>query len=63
MFVRADTLLCIFGLEKNKRGEFTYKRISQANQEPAQESIKNAQFFLKQIFLLCENDNNEKENL
>jgi uncharacterized protein (UPF0332 family) len=54
MMIKADTLLHIFELEKGKRGNFTYKRISQANQEPAKESIKNAQFFLMQIFGLCE---------
>lgn len=53
IMVRADTLLHIFAMEKGKRGDFTYKRIPQANQEPAQESIKNAQFFVKSIFRLC----------
>src|SRR3989344_8037717 len=42
ILVKADTLLSIFEIEKGKRGRFTYKRIPQANQEPAQESIKNA---------------------
>ena len=50
IFVKADALLSIFEIEKGKRGKFTYKRIPQANQEPAQESIKNAQFFYKNIF-------------
>ena len=50
----ADALLSIFEIEKGKRGKFTYKRIPQANQEPAQESIKNAQFFYKNMFGLCE---------
>jgi uncharacterized protein (UPF0332 family) len=54
MLIKADTLLHIFELEKGKRGKFTYKRIPQANREPAQESIKNAQFFFKSIFELCE---------
>ncbi|MBS3095434.1 HEPN domain-containing protein [Candidatus Woesearchaeota archaeon] len=54
ILIKADTLLCIFELEKGKRGRFTYRRIPQANQEPAQESIKNAQFFFKSIFGLCE---------
>lgn len=54
IFIKADLLLHIFELEKGKRGRFTYKRIPQANQEPAQESIKNAQFFFKNIFELCE---------
>jgi len=51
--IKADMLLHIFQIEKGKRGKFTYKRIPQANQEPAQESVKNAQFFFKHIFILC----------
>jgi uncharacterized protein (UPF0332 family) len=54
ILIKADTLLHIFELEKGKRGRFTYKRIPQANQEPAQESIKNAQFFYRNIFGLCD---------
>lgn len=54
MLIKADTLLHIFRHEKGKRGKFTYRRIPQANKEPAQESIKNAQFFFKSIFELCE---------
>lgn len=55
--IKADALLHIFELEKGKRGTFTYKRISQANREPAQESINNAQFFFSNIFKLCEKVN------
>ena len=51
MLIKADTLLHIFELEKGKRGRFTYKRIPQANQEPALESIKNAQTFFKSMFI------------
>ncbi len=54
MLIKADTLLHIFELEKGKRGKFTYRRIPQANKEPAEESIKNAQIFFKSIFRLCE---------
>ena len=54
MLMKADTLLHIFELEKGKRGRFTYKRLPQANQEPAQESIRNAQLFFNHIFRLCE---------
>ena len=54
MFIKADTLLHIFELEKGKRGKFTYKRMPQANQEPAEESIKHARFFFTHIFRLCE---------
>ncbi|MFA5797619.1 MAG: HEPN domain-containing protein [Candidatus Woesearchaeota archaeon] len=53
MLMRADTLLHIFALEKGKRGKFTYRRIPQANQEPACESITNAQIFFNNIFGLC----------
>ncbi len=55
IMIKADTLLHIFELEKGKRGKFTYRTIPQANQEPAQESIKNAQFFFKHIFDICPN--------
>jgi uncharacterized protein (UPF0332 family) len=54
MIMKADTLLNIFQLEKGKRGKFTYKRIPQANKEPAQESIRNAKIFFNHIFRLCE---------
>ncbi len=54
MLIRADTLLHIFGLEKGKRGRFTYRRIPQANQEPAQESIDHAKIFFKHINLICQ---------
>ena len=56
MILKADTLLHIFELEKDKRGKFTYRRMPQANQEPAQESIKNAQTFFSQIYRLCEKE-------
>lgn len=54
VLIRADTLLHIFSWEKGKRAKFTYKRIPQANQEPAEESIKNAHTFFRNISLLCE---------
>ena len=54
MIIKADTLLHIFELEKGKRGKFTYRRIPQANQEPAQESISNAKTFFNNIYRLCE---------
>lgn len=60
MLMKADTLLHIFGLEKGKRSTFTYKRVSQANQEPAQESITNARVFFNNIFRLCENKDERK---
>jgi len=32
-----------------KRGHFTYKTIPQANKDPAEQSIKNAVYFVKNI--------------
>ena len=49
MIVRADELLEIFKDEKWKRGHFTYQTISQANKEPADDSFKNAKFFVSTI--------------
>ena len=54
MLIKADTLLHIFELEKSKRGKFTYRRIPQANQEPAEESIINAKTFFRNIYRLSE---------
>ena len=61
LFMKADTLLHIFELEKGKRGKFTYRRIPQANQDPAIESIKNAKIFFNTIFRLCK-DNSALES-
>lgn len=47
MIVKAESLLQIFKSEKKKRGDFTYNTISQANVEPANESLKNAKTFFK----------------
>ncbi|MDI6738317.1 MAG: hypothetical protein QME12_07445 [Nanoarchaeota archaeon] len=52
LVVRADELLGIFKWEKSKRGKFTYRKLPQANIEPAIESISNAEKFLKNINLL-----------
>lgn len=49
LIVRADDLLEIFKTEKRKRGDFTYQTIPQANKYPAEESIKNAKFFVSNI--------------
>lgn len=49
MVVRADELLQIFKDEKRKRGDFTYKTLPQANKEPAEDSIRNAKFFVSNI--------------
>lgn len=47
--VRADSLLGLFVSEKEKRGQFTYQKLPDANKEPANESIKNAAAFLTHI--------------
>ncbi len=49
MIVRAEELLEIFSKEKGKRGEFTYRKLPQANKEPAKESLDNASLFFKNI--------------
>ena len=53
MLIKADTLLHIFKYEKSKRGKFTYRKLSQANLDPAQESLDNAKNFFKHINVLC----------
>lgn len=50
--IRADELLGIFREEKSKRGRFTYKKLPQANLEPAKESLENAEKFFKNINLM-----------
>ena len=47
--IKADSLLGLLIEEKNKRGRFTYKILPQANEEPAEQSIKHAVEFLKHI--------------
>lgn len=54
MVVRADELLQILKDEKWKRGHFTYQTIPQANKNPAEQSIKNAMIFAKNIKLIIE---------
>ncbi|MBU4241820.1 MAG: hypothetical protein KKA65_05035 [Nanoarchaeota archaeon] len=53
MLIKADSLLHIFKHEKNKRGKFTYRKLPQANLEPAKESLENAKYFFKHINMLC----------
>lgn len=55
MIVRADELLQLFKDEKWKRGYFTYQTISQANKEPAKDSLKNAKFFVSNIIKVVNN--------
>jgi len=57
MVVRADELLEIFREEKQKRGDFTYKTIPQANQAPAEDSLKNSKTFLSNIKKVIEKNN------
>jgi len=52
MAVRADELLGIFMAEKKKRGHFTYDRLPQANMTPAEESIRNAEKFFRNMYLI-----------
>ena len=52
--IRADSLLGIFREEKQKRGEFTYRTIPQANKDPAKESVDHAKMFFKHVVSLCE---------
>ncbi len=49
LVIRADNLLEIFKEEKWKRGNFTYNTIPQANKDPAEDSLKNAKFFVSNI--------------
>jgi uncharacterized protein (UPF0332 family) len=53
IIVKADDLLSIFKTEKKKRGTFTYQKLSQANLEPAKQSLENAKTFFKHIRRLC----------
>lgn len=50
--VRAEYLLGLFKKEKNKRGEFTYGTMPQANKEPAKESLEHAKIFFKHIYAI-----------
>lgn len=47
--IKAESLLEIFDSEREKRKTFTYMTIPQANQAPAEDSIKNAEFFVSHI--------------
>src|SRR3989344_4368547 len=53
--VKAEELLGIFAKEKSKRGKFTYRKLPQANLEPAKESLENAEKFYKNINLIIRN--------
>jgi uncharacterized protein (UPF0332 family) len=53
--IKADSLLGLFITEKDKRGEFTYQKLPDANKEPAKDSIDNATKFLTHVKKLIEN--------
>ncbi|MBR9692648.1 HEPN domain-containing protein [Candidatus Woesearchaeota archaeon] len=50
--MKAKTLLNIFKEEKGKRGKFTYRKLSQANKLPAEESVKNARKFFTMMYVV-----------
>jgi len=60
--IKADELLGIFKKEKSKRGNFTYRKLPQANIEPAQISLENAEKFFKNVNAIIEKDENENDN-
>lgn len=62
LVVRADELLGIFKAEKQKRGDFTYSTISQANKEPTEDSIKNAKIFYTNIIKVIDKEAQKKKN-
>lgn len=57
--IKAEVLLKIFKNEKEKRTNFTYNTISQANKAPAEESISNSKIFIRNIIKIIRN-NDEK---
>ena len=61
IIVKADELLGLFAHERWKRGHFTYKTISQANVEPAGESIDNTIKFLANIKAVLEKQDAEEK--
>ena len=57
--VRAELLLGIFKEEKKKRGKFTYRKIPQANKEPAKVSINHAETFYRHVFNIIKGEGND----
>src|SRR3989344_4754466 len=47
--IKAEDLLEILSEERDKRKKFTYEIHSQANKEPAEQSLNNYQFFISHI--------------
>jgi len=60
--VKAESLLNIFFSEKKKRGKFTYKKLPQANVEPAKESLDNCLIFFKNINAIIDKSKVKDEN-
>ena len=52
MIIKAEELLGIFKIEKKKRSNFTYKKLNEANKNPALSSLNNAKIFFKHIYNL-----------
>lgn len=53
---KASTILDIYLHEKRKRGTYTYKKLPQANQAPAKESLANAETFIRHANILLGRD-------
>lgn len=47
--IKAENLLEIFEREEANRAKFTYKTLAQANKEPAENSLSNAETFLAEM--------------
>jgi len=47
--IKAETLLSILEDEEEKRTQYTYKSLPQANKQPAESSIENTRFFVSHI--------------
>lgn len=56
MIVSADDLLGLFEREKWKRGNFTYKVVSDSNLPFAEESVKNSKTFVQNILTVLEKE-------
>jgi uncharacterized protein (UPF0332 family) len=54
--IKAEVLFDIFKSERDKRSNFTYETLPQANKEPARESMENALFFVSHIKKFLRND-------
>ena len=61
MIIKADELLEIFKIERAKRGRFTYKKLPQANRQPAEESLKNAKKFFWNINVIIRNKSSQSQ--